>query len=86
MINAYYLVREPLHQNGHQEVEEDIVAKSHESYKIESCPVSGSLHPSKQHNIPVLLGKHLQYLFIQMKQQDKIKLTKYKLLLKSCHS
>ena len=46
-IKEFILFWEALHQNSHQKVEEDIVAKGHKEDKVKCCPVSCPFHPSK---------------------------------------
>ena len=54
-----HLVGEALHEDSHQQVEEDIVAKGHEGHKVQGGPVRRPFHASKEHNVPVLLRQHL---------------------------
>ena len=54
-----HLVGEPLDEDGHQQVEQHIVAKGHEGNKVKGGPVRGPLHSSKKHNVPVFLCQHL---------------------------
>ena len=54
-----YLVGEPFHQNGHQQVEEDVVAEGHQGHEVQGGPVARLLHPGEQDNVPVLLGQDL---------------------------
>ena len=56
-----YLVRKPLHQDGNQQVEEDIVAEGHEGNKVEGCPVAGFPHPQEKNDVPVFLGQNLEW-------------------------
>lgn len=49
-----------LHQNGYEQVEEDIVAEGHEGNKIEGSQRRGGGHPVIEHRVPVLLGEDLQ--------------------------
>lgn len=53
---ATHLSLEPLHKNGHQQIEEHVIAECHESHKVEGCPRRGGGHAIIEHNIPVLLG------------------------------
>ena len=53
---AAYLVGEALHQDGDQEVEEDVVAECHQCHEVQGGPVAGLLHPGKQDDVPVLLS------------------------------
>lgn len=53
---AAHLSLESLHKNGHQKIEEYIIAKCHESYKVEGSPWRGGGHAIIEYNIPVLLG------------------------------
>lgn len=55
----FYLSWESLHQNGHQQVKEDIVAQGHEGNEVEGRPGRGRLHAVIQHRIPVLLCQYL---------------------------
>ena len=59
MTGCMYLVGESLNEDGDEEVEQDVVAEGHERHEVEGRPVGGPLHPSEQHDIPVLLGQHL---------------------------
>ena len=54
-----YLRLETFHQDGHQEVEEDVIAKGHQGHKVEGCPGRGGGHPVIKHNVPVFLGEDL---------------------------
>ena len=54
-----HLVGEALHEDGHQQVEQNVVAEGHEGHEVEGGPVGGPLHAGEQHNVPVLLGQHL---------------------------
>lgn len=54
-----YLVGESLHQNGHQKVEEDVVAEGHESDEIQRCPMVRLFHAKKEDNVPILLSQDL---------------------------
>ena len=54
-----HLVGEALHEYGHQQVEQNVVAEGHEGHEVEGGPVGGPLHAGEQHNVPVLLGQHL---------------------------
>ena len=56
-----YLVWKSFHQNGHQEIEENIISKCHKGNKIQSSPMTCSLHSGKKNNIPILLGQYLEY-------------------------
>lgn len=49
-----------LNQNGYEQVEEDVVSKGHEGYKVEGSQRRGGGHPVIEHRIPVLLGEDLQ--------------------------
>ena len=51
-----YLRAEALHQDGNQQVEQDIVAKRHQRDKIKGCPVARLLHTIKQDHVPIFLG------------------------------
>ena len=53
------LVGESLNEDGHQQVEQHIVAKGHEGNEVKGGPVRGSFHSSKEHNVPVFLCQHL---------------------------
>lgn len=55
-----YLSREALHKDGHQQIEEHIVSKGHESHKVQGSPVAGLFHAIEEHNIPIFLSKYLQ--------------------------
>ena len=57
---APHLIGETLNEDGHQQVEQHIVAKGHEGNKVKRGPVRGPFHPSKEHNVPVFLCQHLQ--------------------------
>ena len=54
-----HLVGEALNEDGHQQVEQHIVAKGHEGNKVEGSPVGGPFHSRKKHNVPVFLCQHL---------------------------
>ena len=54
-----YLVWEAFHQNGHQEIEEDVVTEGHQGHKVQSSPVTGALHAKEEHDIPILLCQDL---------------------------
>ena len=67
-----YLVGESLDENGDKKVEEDVVPKRHQSDKVKSSPVTGSLHPGKEDNVPVLLCQHLNtQIFLDLKYIKK---------------
>ena len=67
-----YLVGESLNQNGDEKVEEDVVTERHQSHKVESSPVTGSLHPGEEDNVPVLLCQHLNtQIFLDLKYIKK---------------
>ena len=55
-----HLIGKPLDQDGYQEVEEDVVAESHQSDEVERGPVARVLHPGKEDDIPVLLSQNLR--------------------------
>lgn len=50
-----YLRAEAFDENGDQQVEQDIVAESHEGYEIECGPVTCLFHAVEQDHVPVLL-------------------------------
>lgn len=58
-MNVPHLGLKTLHQDGHKQIEEDVVAKSHESNKVKSCPWRGGRHAVVQDHIPVLLRENL---------------------------
>lgn len=55
-----HLRLETLHQDGHQQVEKDIVAKGHEGHKVEGGPGGGGGHAIVEDDVPVLLRENLQ--------------------------
>ena len=55
-----HLCLKSLHQDGHKQIKEDIVAKGHESNKVESSPGRGGGHAVVQNHIPVFLCENLQ--------------------------
>ena len=55
-VPVHYLGLEALHQDGHQQVEEDVVPESHEGDEVERCHWAGGGHAVVQHLVPVLLG------------------------------
>lgn len=60
LMNLPHLRLKSLHQDGHKQIKEDVVAESHESNKVESCPGRGGGHAVVQNHIPVLLCENLQ--------------------------
>lgn len=54
-----YLGGEALDQDGHKQVEEDVVAECHERHEVEGGPVCGLLHPVEEHHVPVFLCQDL---------------------------
>ena len=56
----FYLRRESFYQNSNKQIEQDIIAKSHQSNKIKCSPMWSLLHAIKKNNIPVFLCKNLQ--------------------------
>ena len=54
-----HLGLETLHQDGHQQVEEHIIAKGHEGNEVEGGPGGGGSHAVVEDDVPVLLGKDL---------------------------
>ena len=55
-----HLVGKPLDKNGDQQVEQDVVAESHEGDEIKGGPMGRPLHPRKKHDVPIFLGEHLK--------------------------
>jgi len=55
-----YLGLETLHQDGHQQVEEDVVAEGHERDEVQGGHGSGGGHAVVEHLVPVLLGQDLE--------------------------
>ena len=55
-----YLGLEALHQDGHQQVKQDVVSKGHESDKVEGSHRRGGGHAVIQNLVPVLLGQDLE--------------------------
>lgn len=51
-----YLCLKTLDQDGHQQVEEDVVAKGHERDEVEGSYGRGGGHTVIQYLVPVLLG------------------------------
>lgn len=60
LINSPHLRLKSLHQDGHQQIKEDVVAESHESDKVERRPGGGGGHAVVENHIPVLLRENLQ--------------------------
>ena len=54
-----HLGLETLHQDGHQQVEEHIVAKGHEGHEVQGGPGGCGGHAVVQDDVPVLLGEDL---------------------------
>ena len=50
-----YLSGETFDQNGHQQVEEDVIAERHQRHKVEGGPVARLLHAVEQDDVPVFL-------------------------------
>ncbi|KAB0351512.1 hypothetical protein FD754_016369 [Muntiacus muntjak] len=51
-----HLSLETLHQDGHQQVEEHVVAKGHEGHEVQGGPGGRGGHAVVQDDVPVLLG------------------------------
>ena len=66
--NCPYFGLKALDQNGHEQVEEDVVAEGHEGDKIEGGQRRGGGHPVIEHRVPVLLGEDLQYREVEVKR------------------
>lgn len=54
-----YLGREAFHEDGHEQVEEDVVAEGHQGHEVQRGPVARLLHAVEEHHVPVLLGQDL---------------------------
>lgn len=54
-----YLCLKAFNQDGHQQVEEDIVSKGHEGHKVKSRNWWSGCHAIVQNYVPVLLGQNL---------------------------
>lgn len=54
-----HLGLEALHQDGHQQIEEHVVAERHEGNEVERRPGGGGGHAVVQHHVPVLLRQNL---------------------------
>lgn len=57
---GHYLCLETLHQDGHQQVKENIIPKGHECDEVESSPGGGRCHAIVEDLVPVFLGQNLQ--------------------------
>lgn len=55
-----YLCLKALNQDGHQQVEEDIVSKGHEGHEVKSGKWWSGCHAIVQNNVPVLLRQNLR--------------------------
>lgn len=55
-IRAFYLRLKTLDQDGHQQVEEDVVPEGHEGDEVEGSDRRGGFHAVVQNLVPVLLG------------------------------
>jgi len=58
-FTATYLSRETFHQDGDEEVEQNVIAKRHKCHEVQRRPVACLLHSVKQHDVPVFLSKDL---------------------------
>lgn len=58
-LEAPHLGLEALHQDGHQQVEEHVVAEGHEGNEVEGGPRGGGGHAVVEDDVPVLLGEDL---------------------------
>lgn len=56
---AAHLCLKSFHQDRHQQVKQDIVAKSHEGHKVKSSEWRRGSHTVVQNPVPVLLGQNL---------------------------
>ena len=63
-LDSQYLThcfcRKSFHENGHQQIEEDIVAYDHKHDEVDWCPGSGEVHRIVQYGIPVFLCQNLR--------------------------
>lgn len=59
-VREHYLRLETLHQDGHQQVEENVIPKRHEGNEVEGCPGGGGCHAVVEDLVPVFLGQNLQ--------------------------
>lgn len=60
LVNLPHLRLKSLHQDGHEQIKEDVVAEGHESNKVESRPGRSGGHAVVQNDIPVLLRENLE--------------------------
>lgn len=67
-LDNIYLRWETLYQDGNKKIEKHIVAKSHESHKVQSGPVTGLLHSVEQHDVPVFLCEYLAHVYTFRRQ------------------
>ena len=54
-----HLRLEAFHQDGHQQVEEDVVPEGHERHEVESGAGGSGRHAVIKDHVPVLLGQDL---------------------------
>lgn len=59
-IEPVYLCLKSFHQDGHQQVKQDIVAKRHEGHKVKSSEWRRGSHTVVQNPVPVLLRQNLR--------------------------
>lgn len=58
-----HLCLKAFHQDGHQQVEEDVIPEGHQGYKVEGGQRRRGRHAVVQDHIPVLLSQDLQRFF-----------------------
>lgn len=66
-----YLCLKAFHQDGHQQVEEDIVAEGHEGDEVEGGDGRGGGHAVIQHLVPILLRQDLRERGGKIEKQNK---------------
>lgn len=59
-LRSSHLSLKALNQDGHEQIEEHVVAKRHEGNKVERRPGRGGGHAVIQNHVPVLLRKDLE--------------------------
>lgn len=69
-MREHYLRLETLHQDGHQQVEENVIAKRHEGNEVECCPGGGRCHAVVEDLVPVFLGQNLQRKHLRSVETD----------------
>lgn len=59
-LSSSHLSLKALNQDGHEQIEEHVVAKRHEGNEVERRPGRGGGHAVIQNDVPVLLRKDLE--------------------------